>query len=177
MVTRVRNSTAGEPPPPPAVGPDGQPCRLEMIYAGGSWRGYADTPAELMSLLIEGYEDLPPAEQTVARLRYAVDVHVPVQASLAAAGPMDACTPGEREVVLSPRDHPPEVPVWDAPVPLVLVSAFYAPAGPRLRPRAGRGEIVWIDPGSDGALLESLAAAGWIGLAVRDDAAPASRGN
>lgn len=176
MVTRIRNSAAGEPPPAPPAGPAGEPYRLEMIYAGGSWRGYANTADELISLLIDGYEDLPAAERAVARLRYAVDVHVPVQAALAAAGPMDACTPGQRQLLLSPRDVPPEPAVWDAPVPLVLVSVFYAPPGPRPRPRSGTGEIVWIDPVSDAALLKSLAAAGWLSLAARAGAARGAGG-
>jgi hypothetical protein len=171
MASRIRNTSAGDTAPAAPGRPDGQPYDLEMIYEGGQWRGYADTTAELTSLLITGYGQLAdPDARLTARIRYAADTHVPIQAGFAAGGDLDACTPGQLAALLGARDTPPAPASWDAPVPLVLVTSFYAPAGPLPRPAAGKGEIVWIDPESDDSLLSSLHEAEWITLSRRDAA-------
>jgi hypothetical protein len=171
MATRIRNTSAAGTAPAAPSRPDGQPYDLEMIHDGGRWRSYADTAAELTGLLIAGYGQLEDADaRLTARIRYAADTHVPIQAGFAADGDLDACAPGELTALLGARDTPPAPASWDAPVPLVLVTSFYAPAGPLARPAAGKGEIVWIDPESDKSLLSSLHEAGWITLSRRDAA-------
>jgi hypothetical protein len=170
MSTRIPNtSQAGRPPTPPAR-PDGQPYQYEMVY--GAWRGYADTTDELAALLIPGYDQLTDnTARLTARIRYATDVHVPLQASVAADGDLSACTGEQRALLLGARDTPPAVTAWQAPVPLVLVSSFYEPAGPLPRPAAAAGsEIIWIEPQTSDTLLASLHAAGWITLASRGPA-------
>ena len=177
-ITRIANAREGTRPTAPPAGPDGQPYPYEMIYAGGTWRGYADNPGELLTLLIDGYAELEDDEARLrARIQYAVDVSVPLQAEAAAEGDLASCTGEQHAVLLAPRDVPPSVTEWDAPVPLVLVTSFYSPAGPLPRPApAGLGEIIWIDPQTEQSLLTSLYDAGWINLAVRTAADAAALG-
>jgi hypothetical protein len=141
-----------------------------MIYDGGRWRGYANAEADLVGLLIDDYQGLDSDRRAEARVRYAFDVHVPLQADLAEPAALGMCTPEQRAVILGPRDTPPAVDDWDAPVPLVLVTTFYAPDGARPRPRGDAESVIWIDPGTDETLLASLAAAGWLTVARRTGA-------
>jgi hypothetical protein len=146
--------------------PDGQLYVFEMIYSQGRWRAYADTPVELLDFLVHGYAELTsPVERTQARIRYAVDTQVVIQADLIANGDLDSCSPDERAILLGSRAEPPAISEWSAPIPLVLVSSFYAPIGPAPRPEGD--DIWWIDPSTEMALLETLHAIGWIGLARR----------
>jgi hypothetical protein len=163
----IPNPREGSRLPAPPVGPDGQPYPFEMIYADGSWRAYADTPAELLALLIEGYSDLEDdAARLRERIRYAVDVSVPLQAEAAAEGDVGGCSVEQRAVLLGARDVPPAVAEWSAPVPLVLVTSYYAPDGPQQRPAEAGGDITWLDPQTDESLLTSLHNARWISLAA-----------
>lgn len=170
MSARIPNSTQAAAPPDPPVRDDGQPYELELIHDG--WRGYGDSFEELAGLLIDGYDQLGIDEDRLAaRLRYAADVQVPVQADFTASGSLDACAQMERTVLLGARDRPPQLTWWQAPVPLVLVSSFYAPAGQLPRPQAtGVGEIIWIDPQTPESLLRSLHAAGWVTVSARGGA-------
>jgi hypothetical protein len=169
---RIANPRERTRLPAPPAAPDGHLFPYEMIYAGGSWRGYADEPGELLTLLIDSYADLDDDQARLrARIQYAVDVSVPLQADAAAEGDLDGCTGEQRAVLLAPRDVPPPVTEWAAPVPLVLVTSFYAPVGELPRPAAvGGGEITWIDPLTEESLLVSLYEAGWINLAARTPA-------
>ena len=132
--TTIPNPRAGSRVPTPPAREDGRPYPFEMIYADGSWRAYADTLEELLALLIEGYSDLDDEARLRERIRYAVDVSVPLQASAAAEGDVGSCTEEQRTVLSGTRDVPPAVTEWSAPVPLVLVTSYYAPDGPQPRP-------------------------------------------
>jgi hypothetical protein len=135
MAVTIRNTAATEPPPA-APTDDGRPYRFEMIYAGGTYRGYADDPAELIGMLVPGYAELgTDAERAEARVRLAMDLQVRLQAQLAVGG---------------------------EPVPAVLVSAFYEPAGPSPRPPGPAELQIWLDPADDWTLLTSLHTAGLI---------------
>ncbi|MET9245946.1 hypothetical protein [Nonomuraea sp. NPDC003709] len=170
MAVIIRNSSAAEPPPPAPVNGDGRPYRYEMIYADGTYRGYADDAAELTGMLIPGYASLATdGERAAARVGLAMDVQVRVQAQLAAGPQLDACDEAERAILLGGRHEPPAPSRWAAPVPLVLVSAFYEPAGALPRP-SGPAELqVWLDPADDWTLLTSLHTAGVIVVGARDD--------
>jgi len=170
MSTRIPNTSGSLPPPAPPAQPDGRPYQYELIHA--SWRGYADTHAELTALLIAGYDQLAGDEERLAaRLRHAADVQVPIQAQLAAEGDLAGCGEEDRAVLLAPRDTPPAVAEWRAPVPLALVTSFYAPHAARPRPQASApGQIAWIDPSTDESLLRSLHDAGWVTLSARSEA-------
>ena len=161
------NPRKGSRLPAPPDGPDGQPYPFEMIYAGGTWRAYAGTTGELLGLLIDGYADLEDDDARLReRVRYAVDVSVPLQAEAAAEGDVGACTAEQRAILLGGRDVPPAVTEWSGPVPLVLVTSFYAPDGPQLRPEPAGGDITWLDPATDESLLTSLHNARWISVAA-----------
>jgi hypothetical protein len=172
MGVRIPNSTQADSPPSPPARADGQPYEYELIHDG--FRAYGDTFEELAGLLIDGYDDLGTGEERFeARLRYAADIQVPLQADFAASGNLAACSEDEHAVLLGARDRPPEVAAWQAPVPLVLVSAFYAPAGELPRPQAAAGsEIIWIDPRTAESLLRSLHAVGWIIMSARSGSEP-----
>lgn len=150
MSPRVRNTSAAQAPPPQPLKQDGTPYAYELVH--GWWRSYSDDPAELVADLIQGYTG-----ELEQRVRYATEAEVRLQARLAIAGDLDACTPEEQAVILGDRAEPPVLERWTAPVPLVLVTAHYQPAGPRPRPE---GEIVWLDPANDLSLLRSLHQAG-----------------
>lgn len=169
MSTRIPNSPPlpGPAPVPPAP-PDGKPYRYGMTRGG--WHGYADTAEELAALLITGYELLAGDSMRLrARIGYGAGVRIPIQARVTANRDLGACTAEQRAIVLGTRDTPPPVTEWLAPVPLVLVSSFYAPGGLLQRPVPAPGcEIIWIDPQTCQSLLTSLHAAGWISLASCD---------
>lgn len=171
-IALIQNTGDRARPPAPPAAPGGQSFPYEMIYGGGSRRGYADSPGELVTLLIGGYAELADDQARLrARIQYAVDVSVPLQADAAAGGDLGDCTGRQRAVLLAPRDVPPSVTEWAAPVPLVLVTSFYAPVGALPRPvLAGAGTITWIDPQTEESLLTSLYEAGWINLAARTPA-------
>ncbi|MFB4289865.1 hypothetical protein ACBI99_19650 [Nonomuraea sp. ATR24] len=167
MSVIIANPSSAEPPPAAPAGPDGLPYRFEMIHAGGRLRGYAGEPAELVAMLVPGYAELPGEDgRAAARVRLALDLQVRLQAELA-AGRLGACTAEERAVLLGPRHEPPAPARWTAPVPLVLVAAFYEPAGPLPRPSGPAGLQVWLDPADDWTLLTSLHTAGLITVNAR----------
>jgi hypothetical protein len=156
--------------------PGGSPYRHEMIC--GTWRGYSDTTEGLTALLIAGYDELPEGTTRLrARIGYATDAHVPIQATIAAAGNLQACSSEQQAILLGTRDSPPTLTLWQAPVPLVLVSSFYAPGGLLPRPAPAPGsEIIWINPHTSETLLESLHTAGWITLAAAGDGGRSAAG-
>jgi hypothetical protein len=93
-------------------------------------------------------------------------VSVPLQAEAAAEGEVGGCTEEQRAVLLGARDVQPAVAEWSAPVPLVLVTSYYAPDGPQPRPVEAGGDITWLDPQTDESLLLSLHNARWISVAA-----------
>lgn len=157
MTERIRNTTGAAAPQPPTH-PNGRPYQFEMITDGGRWRVYADEPADLVAELIDGYERLlSPVDRAEARARYAVGAQVAVQAALVNEYGLGGCTEQETQLLLGERSEPPTPASWQAPVPLVLVAAFYQPVQPRPRPTAqDPGEIWWIDPADDVSLLRDL---------------------
>ncbi|GAA3714823.1 hypothetical protein GCM10022224_095580 [Nonomuraea antimicrobica] len=168
MAVIIRNTSATAPPPVPPAKDDGRPYRFEMIHAGGTRRGYADEPVELVGMLVPGYDGLATgAERAAARVRLALDVQVRLQAWLADEGRLDACGPAERAVILGGRHEPPAPVRWQAPVPLVLVATYYEPHGALPRPGGPADLQVWLDPADDWSLLTSLHTAGVITVNAR----------
>jgi hypothetical protein len=171
-VVRVRN-VLGPLQVRPPTRPDGALYRFELIYDGGRWRGYADTTDELVDAMIPGYSDLDPARQSEARLTYAVRAQVMLQAELNVDIGLDGCREEEKDLLRGDRSVPPAPDVWTAPVPLVLVASFYAPAGDLVAPLGAGGppNLVWLDPTSADALLRSLSRAGVVQLSQADEGA------
>ncbi|WP_439681462.1 hypothetical protein [Embleya sp. MST-111070] len=170
---RVRNVSSAVEPAAPPVKDDGTPYRFELIHDGGRERAYADTVSDLLDVIIPNYSTLTsPKERAAARIRLALRLQVHLQAGLAAVPELDQCTEQQRSILLASRETPPTVTHWDAPVPLVLVTSFYRPAGRLPRPQGPDRGLIWIDPGDDWNLLLSLHSAGVIVLSARAGAFP-----
>jgi hypothetical protein len=167
MAISIRNSSAAQEPPVPPTTTNGRPYRYEMIYASGTRRGYADDTAELVNLLSPGYTALT-TERAEARLRLALDVQVRLQAALATDAALARCTEDQRATILGSGHTPPDPATWTAPVPLVLVTSFYDPAGPLPRPQGPPELQLWLDPADDWTLLTSLHATGTITVGGRN---------
>ena len=167
---RIRNANAASQPATPPTAPGGRPYRFEMIHDGGSARTYADSPAELVEALSPDYSTLQsPRERAAARIRLALRFQVHLQSLLALGPELQGCTTEEQAVLLGSRERPPTVTLWDAAVPLVLVSVFYQPTGRLPRPEAeDPSRLVWIDTDDDWSLLLSLHKAGVIAVNVHD---------
>ena len=162
----VRNPSQRSAPPVPPARPDGTLYRYELLFADASRRAYADTPAQLLDALIPGYAQHDPAAQLQARITFAVTAQVTLQARINHEVGLDGCTDHEVRLLQGPRHEPPTPGVWRAPVPLVLVDSFYQPASDLPRPEAAdAGELVWLEPASEYALLRSLHEAGLVQLA------------
>jgi hypothetical protein len=172
-VIRTRNASSAAEPTAAPVKDDGTYYLFEMIHDGGSWRAYADTPAQLLDALIPKYTELAsPRERAAARIRLALRLQVMLQAVLASQEELAQCGDAQREVLLSSREVPPTVASWDAPVPLVLVSTFYKPQGRLPRPTGPAKALIWIDPADAWSLLRTLHEAGVISLHAREGALP-----
>lgn len=148
--------------------PQGGLYRFELIFDGGRYRAYADTLTELCEQLIPGYAALEDdVGQAAARIRHAVQAQVHLQATIVADTDLSGCSAEESELLLGSRHIPPTTRTWEADVPLVLVDTYYEPLGalprPHGRPRNGGGpdtNLIWLRPGDEADLLESLADAG-----------------
>lgn len=160
----VRNTAqaAGAPSAPQRA--DGTPWRFEMIFRGGSWRAYAQTPSALVEALIPGYRDLTtPTAAAEARIRLACGLQVRLQAGIVAGTDPGELSDEERAFLTGDFSKPPVIDRWTASVPLVLVRTFYDPIGHIPAPEGDT--IWWIDPSEDWELLVSLAEAGAINIA------------
>lgn len=155
----IANPTATEPTPPAPTRPAGGPYRFCMIFDAGRRRAFADTARDLLPLLIADYPAQgSPVAAAAARLEYAVRCQTALQAQLLADPyALRHCDPTERQLLMSSRAEPPQIQRWSGPVPLVLVTTFYAPTTFRPRPEAdGGAEVWWIDPSEELTLLQDL---------------------
>lgn len=179
----IRNSRQGdEEAPLSPLHEDGTRYPYAMRFDGGKYLGYADSPAELLGLLIDGYEDLEPQAQQVARIRLAVRVQVVTQGLINANTEpevWEALSEAERAVLNGPRFEQPHGwggddpmgDVWEsAEVPLVLVETGYAPYTDIEKPISGVADVlnppnmIWLRPVEEWEFLESLANTGHIDL-------------
>jgi len=169
--------------PQPPSGESGEPYRYELTYRGGYRRAYADTLAELCGALIDGYDpaaiaarletdgtgrdqvdDLVEVELGALRIRHAVNAQVEIQAQLNSRWPVDDLGEPQRRVLRGDRTTQPAVTRWEEPVPLVLSTHGYQPDTDQPRPD---GNVIWLDPRHEAALLASLHDAGAVRLAER----------
>lgn len=146
--------------------PDNTYYRYEMIHDGDARRAYADTHTDLVAALIAGYADIPFGATTdadAARLAHAGRIQVELQAALNVAGGLDDFDQTTRTILTAPRHDPPQPGRrWDVKIPLVCITTDYDPYTDWPAPD---GNIIWLDPTTETALLETLAAAGVIVLA------------
>ena len=168
MSVTTINPPANQTVPTPPVKQDGSAYRYEMIH--GTTRTWADTATELLAAIVPEHADLDDEDARArARLTLAIGVQVRLQAMLAVSGDLTSCRAEDREVLLGTRTQQPAVESWDAPVPLVLVASYYQPYTSLPGPvQVDPGEVIWLDPSSDEALIASLARAGVIGLAEQE---------
>jgi hypothetical protein len=142
---------------------------IEVVH--DTWRICADTPEEILGLLIDGYADLgdEPARRQ-ARLTLALAARAMVQTLLNAGELFEQSTDEEKRILLDQTDTPPPVDEWECAIPLVLVTVFYQPVGELRQPHVtAPGQVWWIDPATAPALLETLHQVRWLNL-VRVDA-------
>lgn len=183
----IRNSREGEPAPVSPVHSDGTRYPYAMHFDGRKYIGYADTPADLLGLLIEGYKDLDSQAAQVARIRLAITAQVAVQAQINAeamsTGSWERLSDTEQSILNGPRFEQPHGwgdpedmgDVWDADVPLVLVETGYAPYGEADKPISGIADVLdppniyWLRPVYEWEFLESLVRTGFIALAEASD--------
>lgn len=147
--------------------PDGGLRTYELIYAGGTRRVYADTLDAFMDLLLPGYDTWTEQQRWEQRLHLAIRAQVVAQAEANAADTFRLVPPDMQAVLQGTRHEPPSPVSWSQPVPLVLVTSFYAPAGKIPRPVREQGmepNLIWIDPSDETSLLESLHDAGYLTL-------------
>lgn len=171
--------------------PDGGPWPFFMVH--GDKATWADTRTELISALIDGYEDLPETPEgfeAAFDLRYAqaITLASDVQASMMAhaveSGAVDlgdlTSTPvgdeqfqallTERTIPFDPRGTVLDTgdgPVWDCEIPLVLIATDYAPFSGRPLPT---GRVAFVDPSTETAYLDSLQAFGRVLVLSLQDA-------
>lgn len=139
--------------------PDGTEwAHVLIMHDGADVR--ADTPGEVLTMLIPGYQDLDQEGRLAARIGHAEQMALDLQEIHHHRSGVSG--DGLETVVKAPRSLPmtltdparPDAPArWDAPMPLVLVTTTYAPHtdAPRIE-----GNVVWIDPTEEQAFLDSL---------------------
>lgn len=178
----IRNTRAAESAPLSPVHEDGTRYPYAMHFDGDKFIGYADTPGELLDILIDGYASLEPQDAQVARIRLAIAAQVAVQAQInadaMASGAWEALSEGEQALLNGPRFEQPHGwgdaegmgDVWESEIPLVLVETGYAPWGDVDKPISGIADvlnppnIIWLRPVDEWEFLESLATTGFISL-------------
>lgn len=172
----------GEPDLPTPLNGDGEPFLYCMIFNADTVMAFSDSATALVDLLIDGYLEIPEpdvVEQATQRTMFAVGAQVRTQAAIVARANLSLATPEERTMLGGSRDTPPELTVWECPIPLVLVDAFYEPYSnsprPVGRPRTG-GErdsnIIWLSFVDEVEFLYGLHRAGEIQLATHDGSRP-----
>ncbi|WP_022893262.1 hypothetical protein [Agromyces subbeticus] len=142
---------------------DGTPWPLAMTTAEHTV--FADTATELVSHLIDGYDQIDDSDEghdraLVARRDAAASLAAQLQAGIAAAlteeQKFDPATETEETLtaIFSDREtFVADFPTWDHTVPLILVRTDYAPFTERPAPE---GNLGWIDPATETSLLRSL---------------------
>jgi hypothetical protein len=178
----MRNTRQGENPVDPPVHDDGTLYPYSMYYDGSKRVAFADTPSDLLAVLIPGYAEMDSEQERVtARIMLATSAQVALQAQINAEiepEAWEALTETEKNVLTGPRFEQPHGwgedemgDVWAPSIPLVLVQTGYAPiVANRPQPISALGDvedpdnIIWLRPADEWEFLSSLARAGWIGL-------------
>ena len=95
----TRNPTTDTPVDPPRH-EDGTGFRYEMIFETDRSRAYADTPADLLDVLVPGYTALTEEERLVARIGYATNLLAPLQAAVLGAVDQSLLSDEDKAVLL-----------------------------------------------------------------------------
>ncbi|MGK3708581.1 hypothetical protein [Arthrobacter sp. IK3] len=139
---------------------------------------FADTRTDLVSYLVDGYEELPAdteGDDTAMWLRYKASValanlHQQVLAADATnAGTFDPSVETEDTLTTIFTDRSEkidEIASWDREFPLVLVASGYAPYTTTPRPS---GNVQWLDPYTEKTFLESVQTIGLAEVFAAED--------
>lgn len=177
----MRNTREGEDPVQPPLHDDGTLYPYAMYFNGYKDVAFADTPEDLLDVLIQGYSDLEGEQaRAKARILLAVSAQVALQAQINAdvdPAAWDALPDAQRDALTGPRYQQPHGwgdgelgDVWESTIPLVLVDTGYKPYTDIQVPISGMGDVenpenmIWLRPADEWDFLVSLGAAGWIGL-------------
>ncbi|KQP63161.1 hypothetical protein [Nocardioides sp. Leaf285] len=170
-------TTIDRPIEPADVQPDGTPWPFVLVR--GEDTILADTAGDIVSFIVEDYEDIPDGihgndEALIARAVVAIRVCATAQAMMLMdavnEGRFDVATADEKTLtaLLGDRTIPVvDVDRWDHDVPLVLVATDYEPFTSEATPS---GNVLWIDPSDELAFLESLSNLGLISFYAHGDA-------
>lgn len=138
---------------------------------------WADRNDELLAAVIgpEYLEEDDPEVLFLMRLEHAIVIATAVQESIVATAvqhqDLDETTDEAAWTALLAARETVEPGVrWEHQVPLVLVSSLFAPYSEKGRPI---GNVAWIDPTDDVAMLDSLQGLGVIEILEHDDLVPA----
>jgi hypothetical protein len=153
MLVVVKNTTAADNAPPPPTRPDGSLWPLQMIYDDGWRRAFGDTTADLVGALADGYDTMGDTQRAETRRRVAENARTRLIVKMM-VGSRWVFLDDTQKQTLSGRNVP--LPAeWHHELPIVVVG------DPGSAPS---GNVVVIDPTDDTTLVESLAAAGVVGL-------------
>jgi hypothetical protein len=159
--------------------PTGQPYHLRWVdHENGGELVYAETADDLLNEWIPGYQDAAPSGRALLRAEHAVRIRDALVARLvvdAEAAGVDL-TPEQEAILLADLGQMPDIPIWESPVPLVLLEGMYRPYTARLPPLSGidgdvrdPSNIIWLRNADPRGYLESLAAAGIIDITIHND--------
>lgn len=158
------------------VAENGEPWPFSLLR--GEETILADHAGELVSFLVDGYEDVPEGaaghdEALVLRAATAVRIVATIQALLAADAvnegdfDPDAVDEDTLNILFGDRTMPVlDVDRWEHKVPLVLLATDYEPFTTETTPT---GNVLWVDPSDELAFLQSLSNLGVINFYVHED--------
>lgn len=127
---------------------------------------FANEAADLLDDLIPGYAAADKERRVDLRVAHVKAVHSWEAGKRVAGADYEGIvlTPDQRAALLAPAGRPPQLQVWDGPIPLTLLWSVY---DPDTRPVAADGcQILWLRPALEGQYLRSLARVGHIQLAA-----------
>lgn len=144
-----------------------------MYYNNDTEVAFADTPQELLNVLIPGYETQTDEEQDFLRIRLAQSVAALIQSEVLEIFSANPLSEKEWKTLTYPKSKPiTETIIWDNPTPLILVETCYKPYTEYLPPISQKSQgpktenLCWIKPTEDEELLISLHEVGYIRVMV-----------
>lgn len=172
----VKNNLEEDGPVVPPLHDNGVGYRYAMYFRGNVDIAFADSYADLMDVLIPGYDSLSDEDQALSRIQLAQSAAAQIQGMILAAVEDEEISDEEWAVLSAPRTGPqPRADWWTSEVPLVVVETAYQPFTDVPRPASGlsstadASNLWWVRPAEDEELLFSLHEIGYIRLMENTD--------
>lgn len=156
--------------------PAGLPYQYRWVdHDHGGDLVYAETADDLLDEWIPGYRDAEPSGRALLRAEHAVRIRDALVAHLLVDAETRGInlTPEQEAILLTDLDQMPDIPIWDSPVPLVLLEGMYRPYTDRLPPLSGIDgdvrdptSIIWLRNAHPDGYVQSLAEGGIINLVI-----------